>query len=77
MFPEIHSTLRLDRHKLAQKHVNIVQDLSADATFLMHHFLSHAMKQNANILIVALEQTFGNFHGVGLKLGQLNHMYGG
>jgi len=36
---------------------------------LLHHFTSVAVKSNANILLVALDQTIGHFHGIGMKLG--------
>ena len=69
MFNEIHSALRLDKHTSENKRINIVQDPASDASFLLHHFTSVAVKSNANILLIALEQTIGHFHGVGMKLG--------
>ena len=69
MFNEIHSALRLDKHSCENKRINIVQGLSSDASFLLHHFTSVAVKSNANILLVALDQTIGHFHGIGMKLG--------
>ena len=69
MFPEINSALRLDKYSSENKRINIVQDPTSDASFLLHHFTSVAVKANANILIIALEQTIGHFHGVGVKLG--------
>ena len=69
MFPEIQSALRLDKHSVENKRINIVQEPSTDASFLLHHFVSLAIKSNSNILIIAFEQTFGHFHGVGMKLG--------
>jgi len=69
MFNEIHSALRLDKHTSENKRINIVQDPTSDASFLLHHFTSVAVKSNANILLIALEQTIGHFHGVGMKLG--------
>ena len=69
MFPEIQSALRLDKHSIQNKRITLVQELSIDGSFLLHHFISSAVKSNFNILIVALEQTLGHFHGVGMKLG--------
>ena len=69
MFNEIHSALRLDKYSCENKRINIVQGLSSDASFLLHHFTSAAIKSNANVLLVAFEQTIGHFHGVGMKLG--------
>ena len=69
MFPEINTALRLDKYSSENKRINIVQDPTSDASFLLHHFASTAVKANANILIIALEQTIGHFHGVGMKLG--------
>ena len=34
-----------------------------------HHFISKAVKKGQKILLVGLEQSFGHFHSVGLKLG--------
>ena len=69
MFPEIQSALRLDKHTVENKRINIVQEPSTDASFMLHHFTSLAIKSNYNILIIAFEQTIGHFHGVGMKLG--------
>ena len=69
MFIEIQSALRLDKHSIENKRINIVQEPSTDASFLLHHFVSLAVKSNCNILIISLEQTFGHFYGIGMKLG--------
>ena len=69
MFPEINSALRLDKHSIENKRINIVQAPSTDGSFFLHHFISLAAKSNYNILIIAFEQTIGHFHGVGMKLG--------
>merc|ERR1719234_2589412 len=37
--------------------------------FVIHHFISRAIKKGQKLLLVGLEQSFGHFHSVGLKLG--------
>jgi len=49
--------------------VTILEDNSDMGAFVIHHFISRAVKKNQKLLLVGLEQSFGHFHSVGLKLG--------
>ena len=69
MFPDIHSALMLDKHAIQNKRINIIQEPSTDGSFLLHHFISSSIKSKYNVLILSFEQTIGQFHGVGMKLG--------
>jgi len=69
MFPEVHSALKLDQHPVAGKRINIVEEDVDMAGFLVHHFVSHAVKSGSDVLLVGLDQTLGHYTGIGLKLG--------
>ena len=49
--------------------VAILEDNSDMGAFVIHHFISRAVKKGEKLLLVGLEQSFGHFHSVGLKLG--------
>ena len=49
--------------------VTILEDTSDMGAFVIHHFISNAVKKGQKMLLVGLEQSFGHFHSVGLKLG--------
>ena len=49
--------------------VAILEDNSDMGAFVIHHFISRAVKKSQKLLLVGLEQSFGHFHSVGLKLG--------
>ena len=49
--------------------VAILEDNSDMGAFVIHHFISRAVKKGQKLLLVGLEQSFGHFHSVGLKLG--------
>ena len=49
--------------------VAILEDNSDMGAFVIHHFISRAIKKGQKLLLVGLEQSFGHFHSVGLKLG--------
>ena len=69
MFLEVHSALKLDQHPVAGKLVNLVEEEGDLGGFLVHHFVSDAVKSNATVVLVGMDQTLGHYHGVGLKLG--------
>lgn len=49
--------------------VAILEDNSDMGAFVIHHFISRAVKKGQKLLLVGLEQSFGHFHSIGLKLG--------
>ena len=69
MFPEVHAALKLDQHDVVGKRIHLVEEDSDMGGFLLHHFISTAVKSESNIVLIGLDQTLGHYHGVGLKLG--------
>jgi len=51
------------------KVVTIDESPADKAGFLLHHFISRWLKNGHKVLIVGVEQSFGHYHSVGIKLG--------
>ena len=66
MFPQLSGALGTAEDSLL---VTILEDTSDMGAFVIHHFISKAVKKGQKMLLVGLEQSFGHFHSVGLKLG--------
>jgi len=48
----------------------VVHEGSTDKScFIVHHFISRAVKNGRKLFILGLEQSFGHYHSVGLKSG--------
>jgi len=41
--------------------------------FLNHHFISYGISRQMKVVLVGLDQTFGHYHSVGMKLGYNLH----
>lgn len=66
MFPDVSQFLNVDpdSHRLISINENV------EKNFLIHHFTSETLKKNEErVVFLALEQTFGHYNAVGLKLG--------
>jgi len=66
MFPQLSSCLGSVE---VSKVVTIDESAADKAGFLLHHFISRWLKNGHKVLIVGLEQSFGHYHSVGIKLG--------
>ena len=66
MFPQLSGALG---EAEGSSMVAILEDNSDMGAFVIHHFISRAVKKGQKLLLVGLEQSFGHFHSVGLKLG--------
>ena len=67
MFVDIHKALDFDPTESFC--IAITEKNCTVGEFLIHHFLSLAIKSSHSVIFVGLEQTLGHFHGVGLKFG--------
>lgn len=66
MFPQLSSVLgETEDSKLITIH-----EASTDkSSFVVHHFISRGVKNGKKVFIIGMEQSFGHYHSVGLKLG--------
>ena len=66
MFPQLSAVLG----EAEGAGVVVLVEAAADrAAFLLHHFLSAGLRGGARVFVLGLEQSFGHYHSVGLKLG--------
>jgi len=68
MFPQVASALG----KYSDSRViTIDENIPDNSSFLLHHLISAWLKnkENNKVLIIGLEQSFGHYHGVSLKMG--------
>lgn len=49
--------------------VTIHEGSTDKSCFILHHFISKGVKTGQKVFILGLEQSFGHYHSVGLKLG--------
>ncbi len=68
MFPDFHAKMRLEGNHGAL-FVNILEESDQCGAFLIHHFLSHSLKEDKSVVFVGVEQSVGHYHAVGLKFG--------
>ncbi len=70
MFPELHSSLAPpDPNSGPPSIVHIVERSEGTGAFLLHHFLSQALKGGSSVIFVGGEQSMGHYHAVASKLG--------
>ena len=69
MFPQVETSLRLDKRPLEGAHVAIVEEESHLGSVLVHHFLSKEIKAGNSVVFLGLEQSIGHYHAVGMKSG--------
>jgi len=68
MFPQVQSALG---DLVATKLITITESVPDKSDFLLHHFISNWLSQDSKnkVLILGIEQSFGHYHGVAMKLG--------
>lgn len=69
MFADLQSSLRLDQHDLLGHRISLVEEEDGLGGFLLHHFISLAVRSEWNIFLVGIEHTLGHYTAVGLKMG--------
>ncbi len=77
MFPELHAKLGIDGaadgdgdgDDDAVSFVNVLEEEDQCGAFLIHHFLSHSLREDRSVVLVGAEQSMGHYHAVSLRLG--------
>jgi len=66
MFPSLEGTIgSLDNSSF----ISILDQTKGRCGFLNHHFISYGLKFHKKVVLIGIDQSFGHFHSVGLKLG--------
>lgn len=69
MFAELNSILNTSPDDVTQGEFILLSDRKADASFLIHHYLSFYLKAGCKVCFVALVQSFSHYSAVAQKLG--------
>ncbi|XP_062841711.1 elongator complex protein 6 [Trichomycterus rosablanca] len=69
MFAELNSILNTSTEDVRQREFILLSDRQADASFLVHHYLSFYLKARCKVCFLGLVQSFSHYSAVGQKLG--------
>ncbi|XP_030227229.1 elongator complex protein 6 [Gadus morhua] len=69
MFPELNAILNTSPDNFKQGELILVSDRRADASFLVHHFLSFYLKAGCKVCFLGLAQSFSHYSAVSQRLG--------
>ncbi|XP_060756992.1 elongator complex protein 6 isoform X1 [Neoarius graeffei] len=69
MFAELNSILNTSPDDVTQREFILLSDRKADASFLIHHFLSFYLKAGCKVCFVGLVQSFSHYSAVAQRLG--------
>ncbi|KAI1885647.1 hypothetical protein AGOR_G00205980 [Albula goreensis] len=69
MFPELNSILNTSPENFPQGEFILVSDRKADASFLIHHFLSFYLRAGSKVCFLGLVQSFSHYNAVSQRLG--------
>ncbi|XP_066541225.1 elongator complex protein 6 [Hoplias malabaricus] len=69
MFPDLNSILNFSTDKFRETEFIVLSDRKADASFLVHHFLSFYLRSGCKVCFLGLVQSFSHYSVVGQKLG--------
>ncbi|XP_036395425.1 elongator complex protein 6 [Megalops cyprinoides] len=69
MFSELNSILNACPENCPQGECILVSDRKADASFLIHHFLSFYLRAGCKVCFLGLVQSFSHYSAVGQRLG--------
>ncbi|KAB5532837.1 hypothetical protein PHYPO_G00124740 [Pangasianodon hypophthalmus] len=69
MFAELNSILNTSPDDVTQREFILLSDRNADASFLLHHFLSFYLKAGCKVCFVGLVQSFSHYSAVAQRLG--------
>ncbi|MBN3300808.1 elongator complex protein 6 [Amia ocellicauda] len=69
MFPELNSILNTSPEHCPRGEFVLVSDRQADASFLIHHFLSFYLRAGCKVCFLGLVQSFSHYSAVGQRLG--------
>ncbi|KAF4076150.1 hypothetical protein AMELA_G00227110 [Ameiurus melas] len=69
MFVELNSILNTSPDDVTQTEFILLSDRKADASFLIHHYLSFYLKAGCKVCFVGLVQSFSHYSAVAHRLG--------
>ncbi|KAL1259785.1 hypothetical protein QQF64_010362 [Cirrhinus molitorella] len=69
MFPELNSILSSTPDSFKSSDFILVSDRRADASFLIHHYLSFYLRAGCKVCFLGLVQSFSHYSAVGQRLG--------
>lgn len=69
MFAELNAILNTSPDNFKQEEFILVSDRRADASFLIHHFLSFYLRAGCKVCFLGLAQSFGHYSAVSQRLG--------
>ncbi|XP_069051084.1 elongator complex protein 6 isoform X1 [Lepisosteus oculatus] len=69
MFPELNSILNTSPDHFPRGEFTLVSDRQADASFLIHHFLSFYLRAGCKVCFLGLVQSFSHYSAVSQRLG--------
>lgn len=69
MFPELNSLLSSSPESFKPGDFILVSDRQADASFLIHHYLSFYLRAGCKVCFLGLVQSFSHYSAVGQRLG--------
>ncbi|KAG7318036.1 hypothetical protein KOW79_019071 [Hemibagrus wyckioides] len=69
MFAELNSILNTSPDDVTQRGFILLSDRKADASFLIHHYLSFYLKAGCRVCFVGLVQSFSHYSAVAQRLG--------
>ncbi|ROJ29323.1 Succinate-semialdehyde dehydrogenase, mitochondrial [Anabarilius grahami] len=69
MFPELNSILNSTPDSFKSSDFILVSDRQADASFLIHHYLSFYLRAGCKVCFLGLVQSFSHYSAVGQRLG--------
>ncbi|XP_076869428.1 elongator complex protein 6 [Brachyhypopomus gauderio] len=69
MFPELNSILNTSPDNLKEREFIVLSDRHADASFLIHHYLSFYLRAHCKVCFLGLVQSFSHYSAVSQRLG--------
>ncbi|XDV40596.1 hypothetical protein PO909_009646 [Leuciscus waleckii] len=69
MFPELNNILNSTPDSFKPSDFILVSDRQADASFLIHHYLSFYLRAGCKVCFLGLVQSFSHYSAVGQRLG--------
>lgn len=69
MFTELNGILNYSPDNYKQGEFIVIQDRKADASFLVHHFLSFYLRAGCKVCFLGLVQSFSHYNAVSQRLG--------
>ncbi|KAK7158024.1 hypothetical protein R3I93_009274 [Phoxinus phoxinus] len=69
MFPELNNILNSTPDSFKSSDFILVSDRQADASFLIHHYLSFYLRAGCKVCFLGLVQSFSHYSAVGQRLG--------